>query len=198
MQLNTKYKTLLNSYYINTPLRVAHFMAQLDHESGLQSVRESCYYKTTKSLRDTFYTPFKLKSELFVRKYLRDTEKCANYVYANRGGNGDESSGDGYKYRGGGMIQNTFKNGYLKLTKDTGIDFLEDPDLILNEANAMVAACNYWKSMNLNKYADLDDLDAVSDLVNKGRHTEAEGDTNGYGDRQIKLTKWKKLLQVQK
>jgi putative chitinase len=194
MELYDKYKTLLNGYHINTPLRLAHFMAQIDHESGLKSVRESCYYKTIASLRSTFYSPFKAKSDGFVSGYLRNTEKCANYVYSNRGGNGNEDSGDGFKYRGGGMIQNTFKDGYRKLTKDTGIDFLGNPDLILVEANAMIAACNYWKGANLNKYADLDDLDAVSDLINKGRLTAAKGDTNGYADRKEKLDKWKKKL----
>jgi putative chitinase len=198
MELNLKYKTLLDGYQINTPLRLAHFMSQIDHESGLKSVRESCYYKTISGLKSTFYTPFKGKTNSFIAGYLKNTEKCANYVYANRGGNGDEKSGDGYKFRGGGMLQNTFRDGYLKLTKDTGIDFLSNPDLILDEANAMVAACNYWKSVRLNKFADADDLDAVSDLINKGRLTSAVGDTNGFEDRKKKLSKWKKILQEQK
>ena len=194
MELYEKYKTLLNGYHINTPLRLAHFMAQIDHESGLKSVREGFYYRDVETLRATFYSPFKGKSDAFVKQYIKSPEKCANYVYANRGGNGSEASGDGWRYRGGGMLQNTFYNGYLRLTKDTGIDFLSNPDLILVEANAMVAACNYWKNNNLNKYADLDDLDAVSDLINKGRLTEVEGDTNGYKDRKEKLAKWKKKL----
>ena len=194
MELYEKYKTLFNGYHINTPLRLAHFMAQIDHESGLKSVREGFYYRDVETLRKIFYSPFKGKSDSFIAGYIKNPEKCANYVYANRGGNGNEASGDGWKYRGGGMLQNTFKNGYLRLTKDTGINFYDNPELILVEANAMVAACNYWKNNNLNKYADLDDLDAVSDLINKGRLTEVEGDTNGYRDRKEKLDKWKKKL----
>jgi putative chitinase len=194
MELYEKYKALLNGYHINTPLRLAHFMAQIDHESGLRSVREGFYYRDVDTLRKTFYSPFKGKSDSFIAGYIKNPERCANYVYANRGGNGNEASGDGWRYRGGGMLQNTFKNGYLRLTKDTGINFYDNPELILVEANAMVAACNYWKNNNLNKYADLDDLDAISDLINKGRLTEAEGDTNGYRDRKEKLDKWKKKL----
>lgn len=196
MMLHIKYRTLLKGYHIDNKLRLAHFMAQLDHESGLKPVRESCYYRTISSLRSTFYSPFKGKPDSFVARYLKNSVKCANYVYSNRGGNGDEASGDGYKYRGGGMIQNTLKNGYLRLTKDTGINFLDNPDLIMEEANAMVAACNFWKNAGLNKLADDDDLDAVSDLINKGRDTEVVGDSNGYKDRKEKLEKWKRILGI--
>jgi len=186
MRLDQKYKTLLNGYHINTPLRIAHFMAQIEHESGLKLVRESLYYTTIKGLRETFYTPFKDKSDNFVKMYLRNSEKCANYVYANRGGNGDEASGDGYKYRGGGYIQQTFKNGYLKLEKDTRILFSVNPDLILIEANSMIAACEYWKNNNINKYADLDDLKKITKLINGGY--------NGLDERAKLLKKWKSLL----
>jgi predicted chitinase len=75
-----------------------------------------------------------------------------------------ENSGDGF--RGGGIFQNTFRNSYLKLSKDTRIDFIGNPDLITVEANAVIAALEYWKNNNLNKYADLDDLDAISDIIN--------------------------------
>jgi putative chitinase len=165
-------------------------MGQTQAETNFKAVRESCYYTSIEGLRKTFYTPFNGKTDAFVSKYLRNTEKCANYVYANRGGNGNEASGDGFKFRGGGMFQTTFRNGYLKLTKDTRIDFLCNPDLILEEANAVVSALEYWKNTNLNKFADLNDIDAVSDLINKGRLTEAEGDTNGYAHRKLYTEQW--------
>jgi predicted chitinase len=72
----------------------------------------------------------------------------------------------------GGIFQNTFRNSYLKLSKDTRIDFIGNPDLITVEANAVIAALEYWKNNNLNKYADLDDLDAISDIINRGHRTE--------------------------
>ena len=194
MKLNEKYTTLFDRYGINTPLRTAHFMAQIEHESGLVPKRESLYFTSIDGLRKTFYTPFKNKTDSFVKSFLRNSEHCANYVYANRGGNGDQASGDGFKYRGGGLIQNTFKDGYRWLTLKTGIDFTNNPDLILVESNAVIAALEFWKENGLNKYADLDDLDAVSDKINIGRLTDKEGDSNGYAHRKECLSKWKTIL----
>lgn len=189
-----KYKSLLNSYGINTPLRIAHFMSQYEHENP-NNTAESLYYKTIESLRKTFYTPFKNKTDAFVSKYLKNTEKCANYVYANRMGNGSEKSGEGFKYRGRGFGI-TGKENYFKFQVDTDIPVLKNPELLLEEANAVLSGCWYWNKLNLNKYADRDDLDAISDLINIGKLTEKEGDSNGYQDRKLKLEKWKKELKV--
>lgn len=194
MNLNDKYKTLFIAYDVNTPLRTAHLMAQLEHESELVPKRESLYFKSVDGLRNTFYTPFKNKTDSFVKSFLRNSEHCANYVYANRGGNGDQASGDGFKYRGGGLLQNTFKDGYAWLQAKTGIPFLSNPDLILEEPNAVIAALEFWKENKLNQYADLDDLDAVSDKINIGRLTDKEGDSNGYAHRKECLNKWKTIL----
>lgn len=171
-------------------------MAQIDHESNLKPQRESLYYTDANRAKNIFKTPFKGKSLEFVSKYLRDSEKMANYVYANRMGNGDEFSGDGYKYRGGGFLQHTGKDEYERLTKESGVDYVNNPELLETEADAVISALSYWKRNNLNKYADIDDLDGVSDLVNIGRKTVKVGDANGYKDRQQKLRKWKKLLNV--
>jgi putative chitinase len=89
-------------------------------------------------------------------------------VYANRNGNGNEASGDGFTYRGG-IFQNTFRNNYLKLSKDIRIDFIGNPDL-LQKANAVIAALEYWKTtilINMLIY----DLD-ISDIINIGRRTQ--------------------------
>lgn len=193
MNLAKKYKSLLNYYGVNTPLRISHFMAQIEHESGLELVRESCYYKNIQGLRATFYTPFKGKTDAFVKQYLRNTEKCANYVYANRMGNGNEASGDGFKYRGGGFLQNTGQDMYAELQEDTKIPFLDNPDLILEEANAMICALHYWKKNNLNELADNDDLDGISDRINIGRDTQKVGDANGYEHRKQLLAKYKSM-----
>jgi putative chitinase len=196
MYIFEKYKSKFDEYGLNTPLRIAHFMAQADAESGLVPKRESLYFKTVERLRKTFKGPFKNKSDSFVKSFLRNSEHCANYVYANRGGNGNQASGDGFKYRGGGIFQNTFKNGYKLLQEKTGIPFFENPDLILEEPNAVIAALEFWKANNLNKYADIDDLDAVSDQINIGKQTETEGDSNGYSHRVDCLKKWKTILKI--
>lgn len=171
-------------------------MAQIEAESGLIPKRESLYFKTVQGLRSTFKTPFLGKSDDFVSKYLKDSVKCANYVYANRGGNGPEASGDGFKYRGGGLLQNTFKNGYQRLKDKTGFDFVADPNIILDEEKALICALLFWRDNGLNKYADADDLDAVSDQINIGRQTEKEGDSNGYAHRKEALKKWKTTLKI--
>jgi len=196
MQLYEKYNTLFNNYGLTSALRTAYIMSVFDAEANLKPKRESLYFKTIEGLRNTFYTPFKGKSDAFVSQYLKDSVKCANYVYANRGGNGNEASGDGFKYRGGGLIQNTHKNGYQRLKDKTGIDFVANPDCIIEEANAILAALIFWKDNNLNRYADLDDLDAISDQINIGRQTIKEGDSNGYEHRKQCLIKWKQILGI--
>lgn len=196
MKLYEKYKPLFARFSVNTYLRISHFMAQLDHESGLKPKRESLYFTSVDGLRNTFYTPFKNKTDSFVKSYLRNSEHCANYVYANRGGNGDQSSGDGFKYRGGGLLQNTFHDGYKRLETSLKIPFTINPDLILVEENAVMAALLFWEDNGLNKYADLDDLDAVSDQINIGRQTIKEGDSNGYEHRKQCLIKWKQILEI--
>lgn len=195
--LHEKYKTLFTKYEVTTPIRIAYFMGTVEAENGLgKPIRESCYYKTIDSLRRTFKSPFKGKTDAFVSQYLKNTEKCANYVYANRGGNGNEASGDGFRFRGGGAFQTTFRNGYTKLAKDTGIPFDKNPDLILEEANSLISALEYWKNNKLNQYADADNLDAIADIVNIGSRTVKVGDANGYAHRKECVDKWKKTLNV--
>jgi len=156
MRIDQKYKTLLNGYHINTPLRLAHFMAQIEHESG----------------------GFKWLTELGGKSYF---EK-----YEGRKDLGNTQAGDGYKFRGRGYIQVTGRANYTVLSKDTRIDFVNNPDLLSQEANAMVSACWYWSKRNLNKYADLDGVKKVTKLINGGY--------NGLEDRTKLLKKWKSLL----
>lgn len=196
MELLKKYKTLLNKYEVNTPKRQAMFLAQIEHESNFKTKAESLYYTTVKRLRSIFYSPFKGKSDRFVSQYLRNSKKCANYVYANRMGNGSEMSGDGYRYRGRGFIQTTGFNNYKLLSDATGVDYVSNPDLLLNEADAMIAALYYWKTNNLNYYADRKDLDSVSDIINIGRKTVKDGDANGYEHREKLYNKYLKRLNV--
>jgi putative chitinase len=194
-ELTKKYKTLLDKYGVNTPLRLVHFWAQVDTESKLKSVRESLYYTKIEGLRGAFKTPFRGKSDAFVRQYLKNTVKCANYVYSGREGNGSEASGDGHKFRGGGMLQTTFRNGYETLEKSTGIPFTKNPDLILEEVNGLIAALEYWRTTNLNKHADENNLDAISDIINIGSKTKTVGDANGFKERKENLEKYKQIFK---
>ena len=95
-------------------------------------------------------------------------------------GNGNEQSGDGYKYRGGGIFQITGKDNYKLMTDITGIDFINFPDLILKKEHSLVCALEFWRMNNINKYADEWNIDHVSDLINIGRVTKAYGDSNSF------------------
>jgi putative chitinase len=178
----TKYRTLLNNYGINTPLRIAHFMAQIEHESGLKPIAENLNYSR---LRLTQVFPKYFKDMATALMYANKPEMIANRVYANRMGNGNERSGDGWKYRGRGFIQITGKNNYLLLSKDTRIDFIENPDLLLQEANAMISALWFWQTNDLNRHADLDDILSITRKINGG--------LNGIEHRKELLTKYKQL-----
>src|SRR5690606_13433976 len=123
-------------------------------------------------------------TSLQAKEYARKPEKIANRVYANRGGNGNETSGDGWKYRGRGFIQLTLKDNYKALSNATGIDYVSNPDLLLNEADAMISALWYWNKRNLNKYADVGDLKGATRVINGGY--------NGLADRQQKYDKYLK------
>ena len=117
------------------------------------------------------------------KQYAYKPEAIANKAYANRMGNGNEASGDGWKYRGLLFFQLTGHNNYAAITKDTGVDFKTDPNARMTEADAMVSAIWFWNKNGLNRYADANNVDAVSDLINIGRLTKTVGDANGYKER---------------
>ena len=178
--LHLKYKSLLSSYGINTSLRLAHFFAQLDHESGLRPISENLNYSAQR-LCQVFPKYF---DEIKVAQlYEKKPALIGNRIYALRMGNGSEQSGDGYRYRGRGFIQITGKDNYLHLSQDTGINFVLNPDFLLEEANSMLAALWYWKKINANKYADLDDIKTITKLINGGY--------NGMEHRKQLLIKYK-------
>ena len=192
LELSKKYKSLLDKHRINTPLRLAHFFSQLSHESNLEPKRENLNY-SAEGLLKTFKKYF---NNTTAKQYARKPEAIANKVYSNRMDNGDEASGDGWKYRGGGLLQHTGKAEYKILKSRTGIDYVSQPELLNNEADALIAAIDYWNRLGLSNYADKDDLDTISDLINIGRKTTTYGDANGFSDRKTKLVKYKKEFKA--
>lgn len=183
MTLDKRYKALLDRNGINTPLRLAHFFAQIDHESRLKPEMENLSY-SAKGLHTVFRKYFPTMAE--AEKYARKPEEIANIVYANRMGNGDTKSGDGWKYRGRGFIQLTGKENYRQFSLDSGIDCLTDPDVLLQEANAMICALWFWKNKKLNFYSDKDDIYTITRRINGG--------LNGLDHRKELLTKYKKIF----
>lgn len=169
--LDKKYRTLLGKYGINTVLRKAHFWGQLYHESGCKPIQENLNYSADGLLK-TFkkYFPTKELAEAYARKPVA----IASRVYANRMGNGDEKSQEGWKYSGKGFIQITGKENYRKLTESTKIDFLNHPELLLTEANSLIAALWYWSKNGINALADKNDIKGVTQTINGGYNGLAE------------------------
>ncbi len=169
----TKFLDPLNNqmprFEINTSLRKAHFIAQLAHESGnFKFLKENLNY-SRKALRGVFGKYF--PDDALAEQYARQPEKIANRVYADRMGNGSEESGDGWKYRGRGLIQLTGRDNYRKCGQELDLPIEESPNLLADEPEYAVAAAGwYWMSRNLNKYADADDVKKVTYRINGGYH----------------------------
>jgi putative chitinase len=164
----------LNRFEINTTERMAAFLAQIAHESAeLNRLLENLNY-SAQGLLGTW--PKRFASLEFARQFERNPERIANHVYANRMGNGDVASGDGWKYRGRGVIQLTGRGNYRAVGNAIGLPFETDPDLLLAPGPAALAAGFFWQSRGLNELADdrsddNDDEDFVSITVriNGGR-----------------------------
>jgi putative chitinase len=154
------------AYDITTPLRVAGFLSQIGHESGgLAMLEENLNYKAETLMR---VWPRRFPTLEFAQQYARNPQKIANSVYANRMGNGDEASGEGWKYRGRGLKQLTGKDNYTAFSKAIGTDFVASPDLLLEPVNAALSAGWFWSANNLNELADKGDVPAMTKRINGG------------------------------
>ena len=157
LELGNKYKSLLAKYGITTPLRLAHFFSQIAHESG----------------------GFKYLAELGGKSYFDK--------YEGRKDLGNTQKGDGYKFKGRGYIQVTGRANYSEISKDLKIDFINNPELLEQEVNAMVSALWFWNKRKLNRFADLDDIKTITKKINGGY--------NGLKERQEYLTQYKKIFK---
>jgi putative chitinase len=150
-------------FEINTPQRLAAFIAQVGHESGnLRFVKENLNY-SAQGLRKIF--PKYFPNDQLAMQYQRNPEAIANRVYANRMGNGPEDSGDGWRYRGRGLIQLTGHDNYHKCMADLEVD---DPEYFETPEGAVYSACWFWNTRNLNAVADTGDIKKMTKLINGG------------------------------
>lgn len=162
----------LVEFGINTPLRAAAFLAQIGVESqGLTDFEENLSYSAPRLMA---VWPSRFKSSVIANRYARQPEKLANFVYANRMKNGDEASGDGWKYRGRGPKQITGKDNYERCGKALGLPLVEQPDLLLQPEHGFRAAGWFWKTNNCNLPADKGAIDSVTRIVNGGMTGAAE------------------------
>jgi putative chitinase len=161
---------------ISTPDRQSAFLGQVLHESGgLKSLEEALSYSAAR-LRQVW--PRRFTSDEQAAAYSHQPEKLANYVYAGRMGNGDEASGDGWKYRGRGLIQLTGRDNYARFAADMQVDALANPDLLLQPQMAALTAGWFWTSHNLNFLADQatgPDADAQFLTLTKRINSAADG-----------------------
>ncbi|MCX7592760.1 MAG: glycoside hydrolase family 19 protein [Fischerella sp.] len=165
-----EFEEVFDYYEITTPLRIAHFIAQVGHESnGLRVLQENLNYSAQGLLR---VFPKYFPNEEIARAYAMKPQMIANRVYANRMGNGNEASGDGFKYRGRGLIQLTGKNNYRAASLDILGDetLVKDPDLVTDPFFAAETAGWFWKKNNLNPLADANDIEKITLRINGGKH----------------------------
>jgi putative chitinase len=161
---------------INTPLRLAHFLAQCGHESGgFRLTKENLNY-SAKGLMGIFKKYF--PTEALAKSYERQPAKIANKVYGGRMGNGPESSGEGAKYCGRGYIQLTGKDNYIAFGKSIGVDMTVNPDLVSSQY-ALLSAAWFFSKNGLHKMADEGSTDAVVTKITK----RVNGGTIGLADR---------------
>ena len=155
----------MEEFEINTKARQAMFLAQCAHESGhFRLVSENLNYSAD-GLRRVFPKYFR---DVDANDYHRQPEKIANRVYSSRMGNGDEASGDGWRFRGRGLIQLTGKSNYIACSEDLEVDLLENPDYLLTPEGAARSAAWFWWQNDLNDYADKGDIVGCSKRVNGG------------------------------
>lgn len=152
-------------FEIDTPQRIAYFLAQVAHESNsFLTLEENLNYSENR-LRQVFPTHF-TDTEFMI--YANNPEMIANRVYANRMGNGDEASGDGWSFRGRGPIQVTGRNMYRRIGGGIGVDLERNPDRVLTPQYGALSAAYFWHAMGLNELADNGLFSAITKKINGG------------------------------
>ena len=178
---------LLPDYEINTAQRIAGFLAQCTHESNdFTAVKENLNYRAA-SLRKLFPTHF--ETDEIANDYAsrpNKQEAIANRLYCNRMGNGDEASGDGYRYCGRGLIQITGKDNYFWFAASVQITAEEASQYMQTFEGACQSACWFWENNNLNQFADSGDIITMTKRINGG--------TIGLDDRKARYAKIMKIL----
>ncbi len=165
-----------SKFNINTPLRLAHFLAQCGHESGGFKVTSENLNYSAKGLNGIFKKYF--PTEAAATPYARQPQKIANKVYANRMDNGSEASGDGFKFRGRGYIQLTGRANYTSFGKAINEDIANNPDIVSGKY-ALLSAAWFWSKNGLNTLADGGASDQVVTSITK----RVNGGTIGLPDR---------------
>lgn len=180
----------LERFEINTSLRTSHFISQVKHESAdFTKTEENLNYKDPYRLASIFKVDFDRNKDKtisdeeveFAKGYVGKAEKIANYVYANQNGNGDEASGDGWRFRGRGYMMTTGRINYRKLSDAMNdVTIMTNPDVLISPKYACLSAGYFWYSNKLNALADKGADDATILALTK----KINGGTHGLSERQ--------------
>jgi len=166
-------------YDISTPTRQAFFIGQCAHESGnFKVLEENLHYSAARLMA---VWPSRFPNIAMANQYANNPEKIANYVYAGRLGNGDEESGDGWRYHGRGLIQLTGKDNYANCGSGLGMDLLSNSNLLITPEYAALSAGWFWNKKGLNSLADAMDYETMTKRINGG--------ILGLSDRKAKIAK---------
>ncbi|HHA2790924.1 TPA: glycoside hydrolase family 19 protein [Stenotrophomonas maltophilia] len=169
----------MKRFGINTPVRAAYFLAQLGHESlSLARTEESLSYSRERLLE--VFGKYITGAE--AAAFVHQPAKLGNRVYANRNGNGNEASGDGYLFRGRGPMQHTGRGNYRSMSQLIGQPLEEQPGLLIEPETGAMAAAAFWQVNGLNAYADQRDVLTVSRVINLG-NARSRATPNGMADR---------------
>ena len=158
---------ILPKYDITTPNRIAGFFAQCGHESmNFTALSENLNYRA--ETLEKLFSKYFSKAGRNAADYAKQPEKIANIIYANRMGNGDTASGDGYRFRGRGVIQLTGRDNYTAFGLSIGLMATDVIDYVQTKKGALESACWYWNSRKLNTACDENDIVKMTKLVNGG------------------------------
>lgn len=158
---------ILPLWEVDTPERVAMFLAQCGHESGGFRVLSENLNYSAKALNTIFPKYFK-RAGRDANEYHRQPEKIANVIYASRMDNGDSASGDGWRFRGGGILQLTGRYNYTKFAEAVEMTPEEAVDYVRTKEGALDSACWFWDTNGLNKYCDNRDVKGATKRINGG------------------------------
>lgn len=189
----------LKEFKINTCVKKAFFLAQISKETGFFSrIDENLYYTTEEALHSFWSQASHPKLYSNPSDFYQNPQKLGNYVYRNVAENGDEESGDGYKFRGRGLIQITRKKGYRRFGEFTGKDLTTNPDLLLEDLDLMVRSAGwYWKHGVLLNNGTEKDLNTVAEKCDFKETTRLiHGSTDDVAAREIILSKIKTVLKT--
>lgn len=167
----------MSQFDIVTPRRIAAFLAQCSIESAFFTrTVENLNYSRAERIVAVFGSRFRVPERVdaasyrlqLAQAYVRNPAALGNFVYANRNGNGSVESGDGYRYRGRGLIMVTGRSNYQHVADGIGIDVIERPELLEEKGLAALSSAYFWSSNSLNDWADAGNIDAISGIVNRG------------------------------